>query len=387
MAENGKRRIVFTFVEAGLGHIMPMTAVYDTFKEKYGDKAEVVRSDFFKEGDENLKFVEDELIKEVKKHNKYKGRGAAQFLLMDLVGQKLSLDFLMKVRYRRGFKPAMKLLKSLDADVIFCTHFFALYYALEARKKGVIKKETKIYAYCPDPVIGKQWDRRSDCIFVSGEMGKNKAKNGYFKKTDIEFVPFLLRRDVLKIDKSKEYYREKFNLPKDNFTVLLADGAYGAGKLKETTERLIKSDKKMTVISVCGKNEELFEYFKTLTPSDSVTFKPFGFTDKILELTAASDLFIGKAGASSLAEPTYFGVPQIVNFRATPIEKWICAHHVEVLKTAVLIENVEKIVETAEKWTEKPEEFTALCENCEKASESDGAVILADKLFESLKTE
>ena len=36
-----KPRVVFPFVEAGFGHIMPMTAVSQAFEEKYGDRCEV----------------------------------------------------------------------------------------------------------------------------------------------------------------------------------------------------------------------------------------------------------------------------------------------------------------------------------------------------------
>ncbi len=380
-----KKKIVFTFVEAGLGHIMPMTAVYNAFCKKYEGKAEIVKCDFFRTtGDPDMKYVEDELIKEVKKHNKYKGRGSAQFLLMDVFSQKTALGFLMKVKYKRGFKPSMELLKNLDADLIFCTHFFPLYYTAEARENGIIKKDTKLFAYCPDPVIGKQWDKRTDAIFVSSESGKEKAENGFFKNTKVNFVPFPIRREVLEINKGREYYREKFSLPTDKFTILLADGAYGAGKLKATVEKLLKSDKKMTIIAVAGKNEKLYEYFKTLTYPENITFVPIGFTNKILELTAAADLFIGKAGASSLAEPTYFKVPQIVNFCATPIEKWICEHHVKSLKTAIFIKNLDEIKTTVERWIQDKTEYNSLVKNCEIASESDGAEMLADKLFELL---
>ena len=39
------KKIVFPYVEAGMGHIMPLRSVAEVFKKKYGDKVEVVEID------------------------------------------------------------------------------------------------------------------------------------------------------------------------------------------------------------------------------------------------------------------------------------------------------------------------------------------------------
>ena len=68
-----KPRVVFAFTEAGLGHIMPLKSIVDTFEKKYGDKVEIVRSNFFTETNKApLIKYEKFLINEVKKQNKYK---------------------------------------------------------------------------------------------------------------------------------------------------------------------------------------------------------------------------------------------------------------------------------------------------------------------------
>ena len=63
-----KPRVVFTFVEAGMGHIVPATGISDAFESKYGDKCEVIRSYIFKE-DEHEKLLEYQniLINDTKK--------------------------------------------------------------------------------------------------------------------------------------------------------------------------------------------------------------------------------------------------------------------------------------------------------------------------------
>jgi processive 1,2-diacylglycerol beta-glucosyltransferase len=380
-----KPKVVFPFVEAGLGHIMPMKAIADTFEKKYGDRTEVIRVDFFKDtNNKKLIDTEKEFVKEVKLHNKYKIRGIFQFFMLNLAGSKLGLKYLMEKRYKKAFMDSIDYIKKLDADIIFNTHFSTLFYSCEAKKRKLIN--SKVIAYCPDPIIGKQWDNRLDLIGVSSELGVKKAiKSCRFKDTQLLKLPFLIREEVKNMKEGRKYYRKKLNLPEDNFTVLLADGAYGAGKLKETVYKLLKSKNKMTIVAVCGKNEKLYNEFLKICAPSNITFVTYGFTDKMLMLAASCDLFVGKAGASNLAEPIYFLAPTIVTFRATPIEKWICAHY-EKNNCAVREENINKAVKLIDSWIEKPELMDKYIKSCEKQHRSDGSEIMADKIWQVLNS-
>ncbi|MDR1092760.1 MAG: hypothetical protein LBL66_01265 [Clostridiales bacterium] len=382
MEETKQFKVVFPFVEAGLGHIMPMRAIADAFERKYGGRAEVVRLDFFRaKGDPDMKFVEDELIREVKLHNSRRGRGSAQFFLMRVAGARLAMKYLMAKRYGRGFEKSLAFMRELDADLIFNTHFSTLYYACEAKRRGWTAAQ--IVAYCPDPVLGLQWDSRADLIGVSGGGKARAEKTRYFKKTALAEVPFLIRSEIKEYTRGKAHYRRELGLPEENFTILLADGAYGAGKLRETVLELLKSPQKMTLAAVCGKNEALYREFCALSAPDNITFKPYGFTDKTLALAAAADLFVGKAGASNLAEPAYFGVPAIVTFCATPIEKWICAHYTAG-GAAVRVGNAKKAAALARSWAESPDKMSPYIAACARHRRADGAEVFADLLWERL---
>lgn len=386
--DNGKKpKVVFAFVEAGLGHIMPMNAISDAFEKKYGDKAEVVRTYFFQDTkNPKMKAIEDDLVKQVKLHNKNRMRGTMQFFLMAIGGSRLSMHYMMQTRYKKGFAPSMQYVKELDPDLIVNTHFATLYYSCQAKANGLI--DSDVFAYCPDPVIGRQWDRRVDKIGLSSKVGKAKALKGrHFKESQLEVVPFLIRSQVKDYNQPKTYYREQLGLPKDNFTILLADGAYGAGKLKQTVYELLKTDKKLTIVAVCGKNQTLYEEFCKITAPDNVTFVPYGFTDKMLTLSAACDLFVGKAGASNLAEPSYFGAPSIVTFLATPIEKWICEHYVKYVGCAVKETNIKKAAALAIEMSQNPTLLKKYQDACISEHRFDGPEIYADLIWERLQSK
>lgn len=380
-----KPRVVFPFVEAGFGHIMPMTAVANAFEKKYGDKCEIVRTRFFQDtGNPDMKDIEDDSIQVVRKYNHNRLHGIAQFALMALVGQRNAMGYVFKGRYKKGYEPSLDYMMSLKPDLVLNTHFSTLYYACECRKlRGL---DADIVAYCPDPIVGRQWDKRCDLLALSSENGKRKATGACkFKASQLATCPFLLRQEVASYDKDKRYYREQMGLDKDNFTLLLADGAYGEGRLEKTVRALMKTDMKLTVIAVCGKNEPLFNRLNALKTPENIDLRVYGFTDKILLLNAASDLFVGKSGASNLAESSYFGVPQIISLYALPVEKWIGNHYIKEVGSAIKITNVKKIAAKIRQFYDNPELLSPYIRNCEAVKTTAGGEVLADMLFERLK--
>lgn len=380
---NKKYKVLFPFVEAGYGHIMPLKSIIDAFERKYGDQVTIVKPYFFHK-DEILQTVEDHFISEVKKVNKIKGLGRIHFLLLRLFGQKISLNYLFQHQYGIGYDRALDYMKELDPDLIFNTHFATLYYACEAKEKGLI--HSKIAAYCPDPILGRQWDKRVEMVGISSKLGKAKANSTrLFKNNLIYDVPFLIRDEVKMYDRDREHYRKQLGIPQDQFTIILADGAYGAGKLRKTIYELLQLKIRVTLIVVCGKNEALFSELSSVTPPENITLLLFGFTDKILLLSAASDLFIGKAGASQLAEVTYFKCPSIVTLCATDIEKWIANHYIKVVKSTIKETNIRKVRKLVERFYQDKNFYLKYQEACENYRSTDGAELLTDYLWDLLQ--
>ena len=64
-----KPRIVITYLEAGMGHIVSARAISDALKKFYGDKLEIIDLEIAKVN-KTLKKYQDSLVNEVKKSNK-----------------------------------------------------------------------------------------------------------------------------------------------------------------------------------------------------------------------------------------------------------------------------------------------------------------------------
>ena len=326
----GKIRVLFPYVEAGFGHIMPMKALEQTFRKKYGDKVEIISSQFYTETDDrHLKKYEQMLARQVRIYNRFPPVGYVATGSCEFFGSTLSSFASMRLIAPIAFRRGVKRMRELAPDVVVDTHWATHYYAVR------IKPKPLTVMYCPDAQLNKLFEYNCDLVLISMPKGYEKGmRKRRFNEDNLKLVPFLIRNEAFDVCRDRKELRRKLGIPDDNFTVLLVEGAYGIGKIEKVTKLLIKEHLPLTVISVCGTNEKLYKRMQSLTPSEEVTFAPYGFADNMLELQAASDLFCGKSG-NMLAEATFYGNPSVVTHFANLIERNIADHYINTVGCAV----------------------------------------------------
>ncbi len=348
----GKPRVVFPYTEAGLGHIMPTNSIADEFERLYGDKVEVVRSKFFTEtGDKKLASYERKLADAVRRYDKHPSSGFFATFNMNFWGTKPSTWGAVRFLGFGAAKRGVGHMEELNADLVVSTHWATNYYAVKAKNKPLTAM------YCPDAKINPLFRYTCDLAMTSMPTGYERALKKHsrrYNKDNLKQVPFLIRKEAFEITSDKKALRREFGLDEDKFTLFLADGGYGLGKLKPMCEELLKRDLPINLIAVCGRNKKLYEYLKGLKPKGNTTFLPFGLTNEILKLIACSDLSSGKSGASLMAEPCFFGVPQLITTYAGDIEKWIGKYYINTVGSAIKEFNVKKAVDLVEKFVAYP---------------------------------
>ncbi len=348
-----KPRVVFPYTEAGLGHIMPMNAIADKMEALYGDRVEIVRSKFFTEGgNQKLKEFEDLLCSTVVRANKHVLFGFFMTFNMDFWGVRLSSWATMKHLKNGARKPGYDHMAELKPDLVVSTHWATNYYAEHIQPKPLT------VMYCPDAEMNPLFCYFCDLALVSTPTGYAAARKKYkhrFNDKNLRCVPYLIREEAFAVPRDKKEVRRRLGLDEDKFTVILAEGGYGIGKMEEICEIVLERDLPITIVPVCGKNEELYEKFKTMKSKGKTSFVPIGFTDRMFEYEAASDLFCGKSGANIIAEVCFFGVPQIITKYATNIEQHIGEYYTEVVGSAIKIFDAEKIVDKIEEFSEHPD--------------------------------
>ena len=118
-----------------------------------------------------------------------------------------------------------------------------------------------------------------------------------------------VRQDFLKAPPKNEA-RARLGL-EDRFTCLVSFGGEGVGRNPRGPIRaLLDSDVHPQVVAITGRNEALKEELKALGTNG---LRVEGFVENLAEYLAASDVFVGKAGPSSVYEALAVGRPVLAS--------------------------------------------------------------------------
>ena len=383
IGENDKPRVVFAFVEAGMGHIMPVQSLADAFEKKYGEYCTVVRSHFFNEtGDKSLMALEKSFVREVKKYNHNWVYGYLNMYMMELLGSKFLSKIIMDAYVPGTRIAAREHMAELEADMLVSTHWSTNYYGEKMKKRKPIT-----VTYIPDVQTIPLFRYPSDMTLMSAKRGYDRALKKYkrrYNADNIRLVSFALRNEAFSISMDKKENRRALWLDENKMTVVLFEGGYGLGKMGKITRLLVERDLPLNVIAICGKNEKLYNKLKNLKAKENTNLIVEGFCDKTLEYLAAADVFLGKAGASSVAEATYFGTAIIVTKYATSMERDNAAYYLKDVQNALRIFNPKKVVDTLESWLSNPKELMVLQNNALQYHDAYGSEKSADVLWEML---
>ena len=365
-----KIRVLFPYVEAGFGHIMPMR----------GDRVEIVSSKFFTEtGDPHLIDYEQMISRQVKMYNRVPPVGFLATASCEMFGTKISTFSSMRVAAPVAHEHGMEHMRELNPDVVISTHWATNYYAERQKRRPLT------IMYCPDAQLNKLFEYPCDLTLISMPSGYKKAlKKKQYTTDNIKLVPFFIRNEAFDIARrDKRELRRDLGIPEDTFTVVLAEGGYGIGRMEEITRLLACEHVPMTVIPVCGTNEKLYQQLCELKCTKEVTLRPYAFTDKILELEAAADIFCGKSG-NILAEPTFFGVPSVVTHFANSIEQNIADHYIRTVGCTLKEFSAEKTVEMLKTFAAEPDRLEPYRKAARDYHAHFGTDKAADVIFEKI---
>ncbi len=322
--ENRKPRILITYVEAGMGHIVSAQAIAEALKKLFSDRVEIIESHILRDSENPiLPKYEDFLVKNTQRYSKFPAFGDIQFASMHILGAQNTLKLIHNTIFYSQTKATIEEYKNYSPDVIVCTHYFLLYAAIEYKRK--YNPEATIVAYCPDNNVHGWWDNRADVLYTNNPMATEQAYEKKFRSGHVREAFYATRSDVTNSNESKEFYRKKFGIPTDKFAVVIADGVYAKAKTRKVCRELLKTDLPITICVLAGKNEKLKrkfdEYRDAGKVKPNITLLTFGFIQDAPQLYGACDLFITKAGPNAVLDSVMMGTPIITDYCATPIER------------------------------------------------------------------
>lgn len=364
-----------------MGHIIPLRAICNAFKHKYGEEFEIIESNFFSESqDKDLLKYHHLLCNEVKKHNTMHWYGHGTTFFMDLMGTKFSSWYAMKVHGGRTYKKAIDKIDEVNPDVVVSSHFASNYYATKT------KCQPLTVVYSPDVKVSKMFEYKADLVLTSYENGyelamKNKKR---FNEENLKLVPIALREELIEEKTTKEEARKLLSID-ERFTICITEGGYGIGKIEKVINECIKRNLPVNIIAITGKNEKLYERLVRLEDDSQVSLFPVPFQSNISKFLIASDLFLGKAGANTIAEAVFFGLPSIITSLATDIEKNNAHYYMNIVQCSLLITKTGKIVDQIEHFLENKNELEELHTKALSIHECFNVERIADEIYKFIR--
>jgi UDP-N-acetylglucosamine--N-acetylmuramyl-(pentapeptide) pyrophosphoryl-undecaprenol N-acetylglucosamine transferase len=127
----------------------------------------------------------------------------------------------------------------------------------------------------------------------------------------IVFTGSPMRRGLTRIDKNKAL--DFFGFNDNKFTLLVMGGSQGSHRINTAFLRAISSmeDKtKVQVIHLAGEKD--YDFLKQSYKDLKVNIKLFGFLEAMQYAYSASDLVLARAGATTITEIIFFGLPAVI---------------------------------------------------------------------------
>ena len=202
----------------------------------------------------------------------------------------------------RGYQQSRKILKEFRPDVLFFTGgYVAIPMALAGRRYQSL-------LYVPDIEPGlalKTLAKFTDNIALTTP----ESKKWFSEKSKMTITGYPLREDIKKW--SKPEAQQYFGLDPDLPAILFMGGSSGARSINQAVVAILDQLlEDYQVIHLTGHLD--WEPVQAATVNAGDRYHPFPYLHEIGAALAAADLAISRAGASSLGEYPYFGLPAIL---------------------------------------------------------------------------
>lgn len=322
-ASHAKKRVLVTYIEAGFGHITTAHSIADAIEALHDPDIELVRAHLFK-NDPTLSKLERKFVKDVKRANMFPWHNYIQMAATHILGIHNSLPFVVSTIYPRTRRIYLEQLEAIKPDIIIDTHYLTSF--LSTQYRDMIDPHVKVVTYNPDNSVHNWWNIRVDKFVVNCMIAFHDALQHDFTRQQLMLVPFVTRKEIMDVTESKSFYREKYGLPQDRFTVMVAAGGYGRSGMNRVVDALMLVKHPITVVAICGTNARLYKRLQRLKEqvSPRIDLRPYEFVDKVYELNRASDVLLTKGGPNAMLDSALMGVP---------IGVFYCASHIEYVST------------------------------------------------------
>lgn len=367
-----KKKILFLFSDIGGGHRSSTEATIAALQKKYPSKLQCEVVDVFRD---YTRRPFDKLPDLYPKVTKVPSVWNLTYRLTD--GQR-----------RKQFLEAFSAVYSRVAtDQMFADHPADLVVSLHQLTNGGIlnnlerRGDAPPFATVVTDLVGTHnfwFDPRADCCIVPTDLAAIRAREAGIDKHKLYVLGLPINSAFRPINESqKAKLKHKLALPTDRPAVLLIGGGEGMGRLWRIARSLNRSRLPISLIVICGRNEELqnrFEIAKWKIP-----VQIHGFTKRMPVFMQASDVVITKAGPSTICEAMNTHRPVIL-YDYLPGQEEDNVTYILEQEAGVWAPKSAQIIETLEGWLEDTQSYEQMVHNCTRLAHPEAAENIASQL-------
>jgi UDP-N-acetylglucosamine:LPS N-acetylglucosamine transferase len=297
--------IHFATIAAGGGHVAGAHAMSEAIERYYPGRFELRVSDYMK----------DLGIVRLDRFHKDSWRRALRYPILARAGQRVidafpRLTIAVERRILRDFaRAAADDLKKDPPLLVVSNHGLITTGLAEARYRHGLQVPVLTFATEPFNISAYWGEPRADRVIAASEDGWRRLRRFGVPAERMTIIGRPVRQAFLNAP-AKIEAREHLGLG-DRFTCLVSFGGEGVGRNPRGLIRaLLDSDLSLQVVAITGRNEALKKELKALGTNG---LRVEGFVENLAEYLAASDVFVGKAGPSSVYEALAVGRPVLAS--------------------------------------------------------------------------
>ena len=223
---------------------------------------------------------------------------------------------------KKAFDALKKHIDEYEPAAIITTHPYANVALSDMKKLGMVAPSIKTLSVLTDYCVHPFWEAGIGLDYVitpTDETTSELLRRGY-KKEQIQVIGYPVAKKFEKqLDKAE--CRSQLGID-DKFTIMILNGGNGLGNNLKLIKNIIKSNKPLQILCVCGKNKKgKAELDKFVAKNNITNVKVFGFVNNIEVMMAASDCMFSRGGGVSITEALNANVPMIIREKMIINEK------------------------------------------------------------------
>lgn len=199
--------------------------------------------------------------------------------------------------------------------VISCVHFVDgfVYQAAKAADIPfmIIPTDVNVRAFVNDI---KRPDYDKFIMTIPFDLQESRASIAHAKIPEDKIVVtgYPVRQSFV-APKDKEQIRKDFNITTDKPIITILMGGAGSKLSGRYVKTISKNQHPMHLLVCVGRNAAMKKKIEKMQLPDHITVDVIGYTQRIADLLAISDIFITKAGGASFGEAIYSNIPMLVD--------------------------------------------------------------------------